>query len=89
MSATQNIKGVTIDQNFIYVQVDGKEFSIPIAKVSKKLLAATEVQKNLFIISPSGNGIHWPLINEDFSIDSLLLVAKLFRLRLGYKIKQA
>jgi len=55
--------------------VDGKEITIPIDKVSKKLASANEIQRNLFIISPSGYGIHWPLIDEDLSIDALLKVA--------------
>ena len=29
-------------------------------------------KKNLFEISPSGYGIHWPLLDEDLSIDGLL-----------------
>jgi hypothetical protein len=74
MIATHNIESVTFDQNFICLEVDGKEIKIPISKASKKLEAANEIQRNLFTISPSGYGIHWPLIDEDLSIDSLLKV---------------
>jgi len=75
MIATHNIESLTIDQNFICLQIDGKEIKIPIAGVSKKLSDANELQRNLFTISPSGYGIHWPLIDEDLSIDSLLKIA--------------
>ena len=75
MIATHNIQAVTFDKISIYLQVDGKEITIPIDKVSKKLASANEIQRNLFIISPSGYGIHWPLIDEDLSIDALLKVA--------------
>jgi Protein of unknown function (DUF2442) len=75
MIATHNIESLTFDQNFICLQIDGKEIKIPINKASKKLEAANEIQRNLFTISPSGYGIHWPLIDEDLSIDSLLKVA--------------
>lgn len=40
--------------------------------VSSKLLDASEGQRNLYWISPSGYGIHWPLIDEDLSIEKLL-----------------
>lgn len=40
--------------------------------VSSKLLDASEDQRNLYWISPSGYGIHWPLIDEDLSIEKLL-----------------
>jgi hypothetical protein len=51
------------------------EIQIPINKVSKKLEAANEIQRNFFKISPSGYGIHWPLIDVDLSIDHILKVA--------------
>ena len=75
MIATHTIESLTFDQTFIYLRVDGKEFKISIGKISKKLEAADNMQRNLFTISPSGYGIHWPLIDEDLSIDSMLKVA--------------
>lgn len=75
MIATHNIESLTFDQNLICLQVDGKIFKIPINGVSKKLEGANEIQRNLFIISPSGYGIHWPLIDEDLSINALLKAA--------------
>ena len=72
MVATHNIESVTFDQNFIRLQVDGRAIKIPIEKASKKIALADEIQRNLFTISPSGYGIHWPLLDEDLSIDSLL-----------------
>lgn len=33
---------------------------------------ASEIERNTYEISPSGYGIHWPLIDEDISIDGLL-----------------
>lgn len=74
MTAAHKVESLTFDQNFIYLQVDGKKNRIPINKVSKKLEEATEIQRNLFIIPPSGYGIHWPLIDEDLSVDSLLKI---------------
>ena len=75
MIATYNIQAVTFDKNSICLQVDGKEITIAIDKVSKKLASANEIQRNLFNTSPFGYGIHWPLIDEDLFIDALLKVA--------------
>jgi hypothetical protein len=36
------------------------------------LAQASDAELKHFEISPSGYGIHWPLIDEDISIDGLL-----------------
>ena len=40
--------------------------------ISALLANATDEQQQEFEVSPSGYGIHWPLIDEDISIDGLL-----------------
>ncbi len=66
---------VSFEQNLLYLSIDGKLIKLPLARISKKLEPANEIQRNLFTISPSGYGIHWPLIDEDLSIDSILKIA--------------
>jgi len=75
MIATHTVEAISFEQNLICLQIDGKLVKLPIDKVSKKLESANDIQRNLFTISPSGYGIHWPLIDEDLSIDSLLKIA--------------
>jgi hypothetical protein len=75
MFTTHKIGGITFDSNFMYLHASGKLFKISIDTVSSKLKAANEMQRNLYKISPSGYGIHWPLIDEDLSIDLLLKAA--------------
>ena len=60
------------DRNRMKLTVDGKTIEVDLAEVSDLLTRATEPERNTFEISPSGYGIHWPLIDEDLSIDSLL-----------------
>ncbi|MBL0183885.1 MAG: DUF2442 domain-containing protein [Chitinophagaceae bacterium] len=72
MIATHNIEAISFEQNLICLKVDGQVIKLPLSKVSKKLELANDIQRNLYTISPSGYGIHWPLIDEDLSIDSLL-----------------
>ena len=72
MISTHNIEQIQFKQKSLILKIDGKELSFPLSKISSKLLNADEVQRNIFKISPSGYGIHWPLIDEDLSVDSLL-----------------
>jgi Protein of unknown function (DUF2442) len=32
---------------------------------------ATSIERNTYKISPSGSGVHWPLIDEDLSFPNL------------------
>jgi hypothetical protein len=72
MIATHNIETISFEQNQICLKIDGKIIKLPISIVSKKLEAANDLQRSLYTISPSGYGIHWPLIDEDLSVDSIL-----------------
>ena len=72
MVTTHQIDAIKFIENSLILQVDGIEYSFDLKKISMKLFSANELQKSLFTISPSGYGIHWPLIDEDLSIDSLL-----------------
>lgn len=56
----------------ITLKVDGKLIRIFLGKISEKLKNANEIQRSFYKISPSGYGIHWPLIDEDLSIDAML-----------------
>ncbi len=72
MIATHNIEAISFEQDLICLTVDGQVIKLRLSKVSKKLESANDIQRNLYTISPSGYGIHWPLIDEDLSVDSLL-----------------
>ena len=74
--ATHNIEKITFDVNHIFLLVDGKEVKVRLDIISPKLKLANEIQRNMYIISPSGYGIHWPLIDEDLAIGTLLTMAK-------------
>ena len=72
MIATHNIEAISFEHDLLCLRVDGQLVKLPLSKVSKKLELANDIQRNLYTISPSGYGIHWPLIDEDLSVDSLL-----------------
>jgi len=52
--------------------MNNKEYVFQIEKISKKLLNASQIERDKYEISPSGYGLHWPLLDEDLSIDGLL-----------------
>lgn len=75
MVAAHNIEGITFDQNFIHLQIDGKHVKASLDTVSPKLKAADDFKRGFYQISPSGYGIHWPLLDEDLSVDALLKIS--------------
>ena len=72
MIATHKIEKIRFSQDFVMLNIDGNELIIPLDKLSRKLKSATEIEREMYKISPSGYGIHWPLIDEDLSIDGIL-----------------
>jgi hypothetical protein len=72
MTTTHTIQDITFDKETMSLIIDGKIIKVALDKISSKLKAANEFQRQFFKVSPSGYGIHWPLIDEDLSVDSLL-----------------
>lgn len=72
MTTAHNIETISFEQNLLCLKIDGQIIKLPLSKVCKKLEMASDIQRNLYKISPSGYGIHWPQIDEDLSVDSLL-----------------
>ena len=72
MQAKHEIQEINFENDYLLLKLDGHLFKIALEKISKKLQEASLIQRNLFKISPSGYGIHWPLIDEDISITALL-----------------
>ncbi|MEQ8954503.1 MAG: DUF2442 domain-containing protein, partial [Gammaproteobacteria bacterium] len=50
----------------------GKSHTFELDEVSNLLATASDEEVANFEVSPAGYGIHWPLIDEDISIDGLL-----------------
>lgn len=51
--------------------VDGRVISVPLAW-SWRLSEATPAQRTNFRIIGSGQGVHWPDVNEDLSVEGML-----------------
>ena len=72
MNTTHTIQDISFDKDTMSLKIDGKLIKVVLDKVSSKLKAANEFQRQFFKVSPSGYGIHWPLIDEDLSVDAIL-----------------
>jgi len=72
MKKHYQVENIKIEKGVLHLVVDGKTIERDLKDISQLLANATEEERREFEISPSGYGIHWPLIDEDISIDGLL-----------------
>lgn len=75
MTKHHTIQNLSFDQENMILTVDGSTYQIPISQASKRLARATEAERKLYQVSPSGYGIHWFTIDEDLSVDGLIRLA--------------
>jgi len=72
MKPYHDVKGIQFIKDQLVLKIDGKERAYNLKVISTALLGASDIERITFEISPSGYGIHWPLIDEDLSVDGLL-----------------
>lgn len=67
---------VHFDEDSMWVALaDGRDLGVPLTYFPR-LLDATPEQRNEFVISGGGTGIHWDDLDEDISVEGLLLGRK-------------
>jgi hypothetical protein len=59
------------DKQLLVVLADGRELAAPLAWFPRLAEATGEQQRNWRLIG-RGHGIHWPDVDEDISVESLL-----------------
>ena len=72
MKPYHTVKDIYFTGEHMILTIDGEEKRIRIKDVSVILDRASEKERQAYEISPSGYGIHWPLIDEDIAADGLL-----------------
>ncbi|MEK9149099.1 MAG: DUF2442 domain-containing protein [Candidatus Desantisbacteria bacterium] len=66
------IKNVCVtEEEIVAYLIDGRTISVPLVW-SWRLLEATSEQRSNFEIIGDGQGIHWPEIDEDVSVEGML-----------------
>ncbi len=68
------IDAKVMDDRLIVVLADGRELAAPLAWFPR-LLEATDEQRRHWRLIGGGHGIHWPDVDEDISVASLLRAA--------------
>jgi hypothetical protein len=72
LAADERVADVTITDDLLSVLLmDGRTISVPLVWYPR-LCNATERQRNNWLISGGGYGIHWQEIDEDISTEGLL-----------------
>jgi hypothetical protein len=72
MNRAHEIDKLRFEDDCMRVQIDGREYVFDLKDISPRLLHSSSEQRGKYEVSPSGYGIHWPLIDEDLSVDGLL-----------------
>jgi hypothetical protein len=70
MVSAQNVQ--VTDEALIVDLSDGRTVSVPLAWFPR-LLHGTPEERNKWRLIGDGEGIHWPALNEDISVENLIL----------------
>jgi hypothetical protein len=72
MDKAHEVEKISFSGSVMFLRVDGRDYEVDISFQSQRLASATLAQRQNYIVSPSGYGIHWPDLDEDLSVDSLI-----------------
>jgi Protein of unknown function (DUF2442) len=72
MKPYHEIKDLHFKGDYLVLTIDRVEKRFRVQDISVALERASEEERNTFEVSPSGYGIHWPLLDEDIAVDGLL-----------------
>ena len=72
MKKYHEVSDIYFTDESLKIKIDGKHYEFNLSAISKRLANASKIEREKYEISPSGYGIHWPLIDEDITIDGFL-----------------
>jgi len=72
MDIHHKIDEAKIDAGMLRIKIGDRVVEKALKELSPLLANASDSELNCYQVSPSGYGIHWPLLDEDISIDGLL-----------------
>jgi hypothetical protein len=67
-----DISDISFSDEFLIIKINNQEYKFVIKEISEKLSKVDIIERQKFVVSPSGYGIHWPTLDEDLSINGLL-----------------
>ena len=65
-------KAIQTTPEALIVTTESGPVSIPWERCSERLALASQAERDRAELSPSGYGIHWPLIDEDLAVGPLV-----------------
>jgi hypothetical protein len=68
----QLAKAIKTTPDALVVLTEGGSVTIPWAQCSDRLAHASAIERSRAELSPSGYGVHWPLLDEDLAVGALL-----------------
>jgi hypothetical protein len=71
-AAPVTAQGVRATAAYLEIVTDQGIFEIPWRECSDRLAQAAKSERAHLTLSPSGYGIHWPLIDEDLAVGPLV-----------------
>lgn len=71
-----HLQHLEFEGEWMILTVDNQTYRLPIDQASSRLANASEGDRKVYQVSPSGYGIHWSFIDEDLSIDGLIKLAE-------------
>ena len=73
MSTSVRARKLAFDRDTMWVELDdGRSLGVPLAWFPR-LMRASAGQRENYRIGPSGNGLHWDELDEDISVEGLLM----------------
>lgn len=72
MTLHHRLENLRLKGDWLFITIDGKERKFSLREISPTIAGASEEEREKFEFSSSGYGIHWPLLDEDLSVDGLL-----------------
>jgi hypothetical protein len=72
MKKYHEVSDIQFTDESLKINIDSKQYEFKLSDISGKLANASDIERDKYEISPSGYGIHWPLIDEDLTIDGFL-----------------
>ena len=65
-------KSIRTTREALILELDGGTVVIPWTECSPRLASAADAERARAELSPSGYGIHWPLLDEDLAVGPLV-----------------
>lgn len=73
MATYHRVEQIQLESSgMLLLRVDDRSLHIDLRMLSPRMARASVAELSIFELSPSGYGLHWPLLDEDISIDGLL-----------------